>query len=153
LAKPIDPQSPEIQALRERIFQGKVNSPTLCAIFDRDPRTLSRWKARGLPYVTIGNEDWYDLDRVRSWIDAPESRAGAARPRGRPKSPHTAERIAKSRTTLPPRAVSMAMDGSVEASDAEVVVERVVSRLLPNSSVERDEFGAAREGAGDPVDR
>jgi hypothetical protein len=91
LAKPIDPQSPEIQALRERFFQGRVKSPTLCAIVDRVPRTLARWKARGLPYTTIGNEDWFDLDQVRHWLEIPKSRAGAPRPRGRPKSPHNAE--------------------------------------------------------------
>jgi hypothetical protein len=127
LTRPIDPQSAEIQALRERVFQGKVNSPTLCAIFGRDPRTLSRWKARGLPYVTIGNEDWFDLDQVRSWIDAPKSRAGAPRPRGRPKSSCTLERRHEIARDLPP---------------AKPTFERYRHNLDPPTALETGEPGA-----------
>jgi hypothetical protein len=82
---PIDPENPEIRAMRDRVFKGKVNTATMCAIFGRKPRTISRWIAHGLPHTRIGTEDWFDLDLVRDWIGASTSRQGSPRPPGRPK--------------------------------------------------------------------
>jgi hypothetical protein len=78
--------SPEIQAMRERIFQGKVNTAQLCAIFGRGPRAISRWISHGLPHTRIGTMDWFDLEKVADWIGATTERQhGGPRLPGRPR--------------------------------------------------------------------
>jgi hypothetical protein len=84
-ARIVDPESPAVVAVRDRLFEGKVDTPTLMAVLRKKQRSISRMIAHGLPYTRIGHENWFDLDEVKAWLGRSSKRCGPPRGPGRPR--------------------------------------------------------------------
>jgi hypothetical protein len=86
---------PDRDELRYRVMGGLISEPELgTAIPDKsgepkNSRQIRRLVAKGMPYVQIGRERFYDPDQVREWLATQvrsrrSSRLPAPRGRGRP---------------------------------------------------------------------
>ena len=83
-------RSPEAKAIREKLLDGLGEVDYVAEAFDRSPRCVNGWIAKGLPVQYIGRKPYVILNEVKPFLHslgAKAARNADVRPRrrGRPR--------------------------------------------------------------------
>jgi excisionase family DNA binding protein len=76
-----------ISSIREELLAGLVMKDELAEVLERSTRTVDRLVLQGLPFLQIGAQRRFDIEKVREWLRSRCAREQRSQPqkRGRPK--------------------------------------------------------------------